>query len=321
MKRVLVTGASGFVGANLARRLHGDGHELHLLLRDPSRAWRIEDFADSVAVHVADIADRAAAIRVVRSIRPDWVFNLAAHGAYSSQTDFGLMVAANVTGCVALLDACVETGVEAFVHTGSSSEYGRKDHAGREDEPLQPESRYAITKAAATHCCQLAARQHGINAITLRLYSIYGPFEEPSRLIPALIAYGSRNRLPPLVSRRSAHDFVHVHDAVEALLRAASMKAPAPGAVFNICSGIQHDLESVVECARRLMNIDAEPVWSQMPGRPWDTDVWVGSPSLFKKVSGWQCTIGFEAGLRQTIEWFADSPPALRDRYFASIFE
>ena len=99
-----------------------------------------------------------------------------------------------------LLDACAEAGVEAFVYTGSSSEYGYKDHPPREDEMLEPNSHYAITKAAATHYCQFVAVQHDINAIAVRLYSIYGPFEDPSRLMPTLIDHGLRGTLPPLVS-------------------------------------------------------------------------------------------------------------------------
>ena len=150
MKRCLITGASGFVGANLARRLLRGGHETHVFLRPEHRSWRLDEIASHLHAHPVDLTNRDEVRQAVHLIRPDWVFHLAAHGAYSTQTGFARMVDVNLMGCVSVLDACVDAGVEAFIYTGSSSEYGYKDHPPREDEILEPNSHYAITKAAAT---------------------------------------------------------------------------------------------------------------------------------------------------------------------------
>jgi nucleoside-diphosphate-sugar epimerase len=123
----------------------------------------MRDSVDHVHSHEVTLEDRERVSRTIRQIRPDWVFNLAAYGAYPSQIDIEPMVATNLLGCAALVDACAKVGVEAFIQTGSSSEYGSKDHPTREDELAQPNSRYAITKLAATHYCQFAARDHGLN--------------------------------------------------------------------------------------------------------------------------------------------------------------
>src|SRR5260370_39150257 len=112
MKRVIVTGASGFVGANLVRRLLRDGHETHLLRRPAHQSWRLKEIAGDVRAHEADLEDSESVRRVVTSARPDWVFHLAAYGAYPSQTGFQRMVNTNLQGCAALVDACAETGVE-----------------------------------------------------------------------------------------------------------------------------------------------------------------------------------------------------------------
>jgi UDP-glucose 4-epimerase len=319
MKRVLVTGGSGFIGANLTRRLLRDGHEVHLLLRESHHTWRVRDIEADVEILLVNLEDRDAVAGAVRAIRPEWVFHLAAHGGYSTQCDVGRMVATNISGSMALLDACVDTGVEAFVHTGSSSEYGYKDRAAREVARIEPNSAYAVTKAAATHYCQLVARQHGVNAVTARLYSIYGPFEEPARFIPRLVTYGLRGQLPPLVSPRTARDFVYVDDAVQAVLQIAVARPALPGAVYNVCSGIQYDLASVVSIARKLMHVAAEPVWSQMPPRPWDTETWIGSPDLMKHEIGWTSETTLEAGMQRTIDWFRDVPDWLRESYSQTI--
>jgi dolichol-phosphate mannosyltransferase len=306
VKRVLITGGSGFVGANLTRRVLRDGHETHLALRAGYQPWRLDAIAHDFQRHELDLRDKEAVTRSIREIRPDWVFHLAAYGAYSSQTGIELMIGTNLLGTVALLDACAQVGVEAFVQTGSSSEYGYKDHSACEDEVIHPNSHYAITKAAATHYCQFTATQQVVNAVTVRLYSIYGPYEEPTRLIPTLIIYGLRGDLPPLVSPGIARDFVYVDEVVEAIIRVAT--ADRGGAIYNVCSGVQSSLATVIETARRLMKVDTEPAWASMPQRSWDTGVWVGSPELMAHEVGWRAQFDLEAGLQTLIDWFRTNP-------------
>ena len=223
----------------------------------------------------------------------------------------GRMVDTNLTSAIALLDACAESGIEAFVQTGSSSEYGYKDHPAAEDERLEPNSHYAITKAAATHYCQFTARQRDLHAVTLRLYSIFGPYEEPTRLIPTLLVNGLAGRLPPLVSPLTARDFVYVDDAVEAMIRVASQPDLPRGSVYNVCSGMQSSLECIVSIARKIMDIREEPVWATMAQRSWDTDVWVGSPAAMERATGWRAVTPIESGLQRTLGWLNEEPQRL----------
>ena len=104
MKRCLITGASGFVGANLARRLLGESHETHVLLRPDHQAWRLTEIAPLLTYHPVDLTDPEKVRQTVRFIQPDWVFHLAAYGAYSNQTGFARMVDINLMGTVSLLD-------------------------------------------------------------------------------------------------------------------------------------------------------------------------------------------------------------------------
>src|SRR6185436_2537188 len=114
------------------------------------------------------------------------------------------------------VQAGLRVGFEAFVNAGSSSEYGFKDHAPAETEWLEPNSDYAVTKAAATLYCRQVAVSGRLPLCTLRLYSIYGPYEEPTRLIPTLILHGTEGALPALAAPDTARDYVHVDDASEA---------------------------------------------------------------------------------------------------------
>src|SRR5574341_2110821 len=162
MKRVIVTGATGFVGANLTRRLLRDGYRIDLLVRPGFSPWRIEDIRNDVQLHRIDLENAEDLERVVESIRPDWIFHLAAHGAYPSQTDLRRMVQTNINGTINLAEACLKVGFESFVNTGSSSEYGFKHHPPSESECLEPNSYYAVSKAAATLFCRYAAQRQKV---------------------------------------------------------------------------------------------------------------------------------------------------------------
>jgi dolichol-phosphate mannosyltransferase len=308
MKRTLVTGASGFVGANLTRRLLADGHEVHLLLRPGFQSWRVSGIREQVRIHEIDLLDADALERVVASVRPEWVFHLAAHGAYSWQDDFPQILATNLHATIHLVQACLKTGVEAFIHAGSSSEYGLKDHAPAESEGLEPNSHYAVAKAAAALYCQFVARRDGAPISTLRLYSAYGPYEDPQRLVPMLVRRGLAGEFPPLVAPETARDYVYVDDIVEAFILAAIRARNHPGAIYNIGSGMQTQLGEVVEVVRRVLRIASEPEWSSMPQRRWDTSVWVADPQHAADQLGWKAAVSFEEGFRRTVAWFRSEP-------------
>jgi dolichol-phosphate mannosyltransferase len=304
VKRALVTGATGFVGANLARRLVRDGHEVHLLVRPQHAAWRIEALRRDAALHVLALEDGDAVARAVGEVRPEWIFHLAAHGAYSWQTDLEEMTSVNIRGAMNLVTAALRTGFEAFVNTGSSSEYGFKDHAPAESEALEPNSHYAVTKAAATLFARYTAQSRGVHLPSLRLYSVYGPYEDPRRLVPTLIQQGLSGKLPPLVDPDVSRDFVHVDDVVEAYLLAAQTPTGELGAVYNVGTGVATTIREAVDVARRALDIPAQPEWSTMPNRSWDSSVWISDARKIRAQLGWQPRHDFASGFARTVEWF-----------------
>jgi nucleoside-diphosphate-sugar epimerase len=287
--RALVTGAGGFVGANLVRRLLVDGCDLVALVRPGGDPWRLQGI--DVDVVEGDVRDDLPG-------GFDLVFHLAAHGAYSWQQDEGVIHDTNVGGT----ENALRAGRRVVV-AGSSSEYGLKPYAPSEDEPLEPNSAYAAAKAEAT---ALAVAR---GAVVLRLYSAYGPWEEPNRLIPTLLARGLAGKLPPLVSPGVARDFVHVDDVCEAFVRGADAQ---PGRVFNVGSGRQTTVADVVEAARRLLDLDVEPEWGSMPDRRWDTETWVANAQRIRDELGWEARISLEEGLTRTLEWLTTKAPPER---------
>jgi nucleoside-diphosphate-sugar epimerase len=213
---------------------------------------------------------------------------------------------------VNLVEAGLRAGFAAFVNAGSSSEYGFKDHAPSEREWLEPNSHYAVSKAAATHVCRYTAQTRGVAIRTLRLYSVYGPWEEPARLMPTLVARGLRGELPPLVDPGIARDYVYADDVSDAFVRAAATSGQEPGAVYNVGSGVQTALGDVVEVARRVLGVAAEPSWGTMEARRWDTSIWVSDPRAIERALGWRAQRSFEDGFRRLVEWLRSEPSLLR---------
>lgn len=318
MKRILITGGTGFVGANLTRQFLREGHEIHLLVRPHYTPWRIEALLNEIRLHPADLDDIESLERIVSKIRPQWIFHAAAFGSSSWQTDLRQISHVNILGTLNLLEACLKTDFEIFVNTGTSSEYGFKDHAPPETERLEPNSPYAAAKATATLLCRTIGQSRRAPIVTLRLYSAYGPYEDPKRLIPTLILRGLKGELPPLVNPTNVHDYIYINDVVEAYRGVVRQPQWEPGAVYNVGTSVQTTLREVVDVARRVLKITAEPRWGTMPDRRWDSNVWVSNSEKIKKALGWQPRTPFEEGFKQTVNWFQENP-ALRNLYASRI--
>jgi dolichol-phosphate mannosyltransferase len=311
--KALVTGAGGFVGANLVRHLLAGGHEPVAVVRPSGDPWRLAELGNDAARVSLDLGDPEAIERTVLAERPEVIFHLAAHGAYSWQQDLAKMLAVNVRAVDVLLGTARQLGA-TVINAGSSSEYGYQDRPPREDQLVRPNSHYAVTKVTATHLCQLAADKDDVRAITLRLYSIYGPWEEPGRLIPTLVRRAFAGGWPPLVGRDTARDFVWVEDACEAFVRAATSERAQAGAVFNVASGVQTTLEELVTLAGGVFGVVVEPEWGTMAPRAWDTSVWVGDPTSAAEQLRWSARTSLGEGLARMGAWLAEHPD-LEARY------
>jgi nucleoside-diphosphate-sugar epimerase len=284
--RVLVTGAAGFVGANLVRHLQCNGHDVHATCHPDGDRWRLARL-DGLTVYEVDLATSGSAAALLEEVSPQWVFHLAAHGAYSWQTDPRRICETNLHGTIELADASERFGVSAFIHAGSSSEYGFKDHPAGEEERPDPNSAYAVSKTAATMYCGHRAREGDLSAVTLRLYSVYGALEDSRRLVSTLLTEGLRGRLPPLVSPGTARDFVYIDDVCDAFVLAAEHAGELAGKIYNVGSGRQTTLLELVRCVRELLEIQEEPCWGTHDQRRWDTDSWCASNGRIARDLSW----------------------------------
>jgi dolichol-phosphate mannosyltransferase len=255
-----------------------------------------------------DVCREADVRAFVRDVRPAAIFHCAAYGAYPVQTDARRIYDVNVLGTRHLLEAAREVpGFRAFVQAGSSSEYGFNCTAPAEDAPTWPDSDYAVSKVAATGLVRFYARKHGLPAWVLRLYSVYGPYEDMSRLIPALLLAARERRLPPLVSPDISRDFVYVGDVARAFdAIVARAGALTPGDVFNLGTGVKTTLADLTALVRDLFGVAAEPRWQSMPDRRWDHAAWYSDPRKAATALGWRAATSLRDGLAATMRWIDD---------------
>lgn len=301
---VLVTGAGGFIGANLVRRLLTDGYRVHVIWRKETNPWRITDILSQLSLHEVELSDRSGLTTLVEHINPKTVFHLAAHGAYSSQTDIDRMIEVNIKGTLNLLAASKNVDYDMFVNTGSSSEYGFKNKPMKETDVLEPTSFYAATKASATHLCRVFSREYNKPVVTLRPFSVFGPYEEPSRFIPTIIkALIAKTpiRLTPGVQRR---DFVYIDDVIDAYFAIMKKGKSIKGELFNIGSGIEQSNDEVVQKLFSATEKKTRIVKGAFPARSWDTEHWVADISRANRLLGWQPRYTLTSGLKKTFEWF-----------------
>jgi polyisoprenyl-phosphate glycosyltransferase len=310
---ILVTGASGFVGANLFKLIAAERADVFAVVLS-EKNWRLADVGDEQVIG-CDLNDPAALRNVVDKVGPQTVFDCVAYGAYPFESDPVLIHETNYQSVVTLTTLLAQRPFSAFIHAGSSSEYGQNSAAPAEDSVCEPNSHYAASKLAATTYLRYLGKHRGFPCATLRLYSVYGPLEDTSRLVPTLLREALHGRFPPLVDPRTSRDFVHVDDVCAAFVMAAVQMHPhLYGEIFNIGSGAKTTIADLAELARRVFSVPEEPRFGTMEGRAWDLPDWYADPGKARDVLGWHATIGLEAGLRSTAPWVA----ALGDAGFAA---
>lgn len=302
-KKILVTGAAGFVGANLVRKLISQKANVHVLLRKETDLWRIKECLAGLNIHLSDLSNLSYLRKLVKKIQPEITFHLAAHGGYPFQKDPESIIDANLTGTLNLLMAASDISYEAFINTGTSSEYGYKKQPMKETDFLEPASFYAAAKAGATLFAQTIAKLDDKPIVTLRLFSVYGPWEEPTRLIPTVIKQALANDVIATTGGKEARDFVYVNDVVDAYLMVAKKAKLLQGKIFNIGSGRQRAIYDVVRMIVKMTKSKSKIHKGKYETRPWDTNHWVADTSFTKKILGWEAKTSFENGLRETIEW------------------
>lgn len=289
---VLVTGAGGFVGTHLCRRLLDLGARVHALIR-PGKT------ADLGTVHGVDIADHDAVSEAVAQAAPRVVFHLAASlDRTRSLRAVRQLESTNITGTLNVLRAAASSGAEVVVSTGSCEEYGRRPAPFTEDQVPDPLTPYAASKATAALWCRTLHRALGLNAITARLFAVYGPGLPREYFISQL--FGALRSGEPLDMTDGAQtrDFTWIGDTVEALLH-LGRHPELGGEALNVCTGHETRLLDAVHALQDVLGREVPVNVGALPHRESELfRVW-GSAGTLLGTTGYRPRTTLREGLEQ----------------------
>ncbi|MBI4552917.1 MAG: SDR family NAD(P)-dependent oxidoreductase [Candidatus Latescibacteria bacterium] len=302
--RVLVTGATGFIGSHLCVALANTGAQV-IALRRPGSSPRWPESLDGRVEWVeADLRDVARLTEAVRAARATRVFHLAA--ATTVERGFQIvaeMIATNLVGTINLLRALDGTGYECFIQTGSAEEYGAGDPPFQESASLRPVSPYSASKAAATLFCEMYHRTLNCPIIILRPFLVYGPGQSPTKLIPQAIFAALANRDLPMTSGQQTREFTYIDDVIDGYLRAA-VTPGAIGQTINLGTGVAYKIVDVVRLIIELTGSTMTPRVGALPDRPGEIWAYQGDHTKAQTVLGWTPAVPLPDGLRRTIAWY-----------------
>ena len=305
--RVLVTGATGFIGSHLTRRLVADGADVHALTSAVSSVYplRLLDLRDRIALHEGSLTDRSAMDALADRVRPTHVLHLGAYthvGKSWDRTDECIQT--NVQGTVNLLHALAAAGgVERFVYTGTSEIYGDINVPFTEDACVNPVSPYSVSKYAGERFCRMFHQGRGWPIVMVRPFNAYGPAQSPDRVIPEIVVRALRGQELRMTQGRQTREFNYVEDLVDGFVRAATTPG-IEGELFNLGCG---DEISMRELATSILDLLGRPIDAQfgaLPERPTEIPRMYSDSSKAAARLGWKPSHTLREGLEKTIAWY-----------------
>jgi nucleoside-diphosphate-sugar epimerase len=302
---IVVFGAGGFIGVNILQVLLKYRSDVYGISQDVNNNWRFKTAKiPKKNLRNCDLNNGKQVHSLIKKIRPKTIFNLAAYGSYAKQREIKKIYDTNVSATVNLLEILKEYGFEAYIHAGSQSEYGINSKAPIENSELIPNSHYSISKISNYYTIKYYGKIENLPVVHLRIYSAYGPWEEPDRLIPTILANGRKGVFPDLVDPDITRDFIYINDVVRAFIYSASkINKKIYGEVFNVATGKKTSIKKLVEEVGNIFNIKDKPKFGTMKNRDWDLKDWYGNIKKIEKVIGWKPKILLVDGLSYTIKW------------------
>jgi NAD dependent epimerase/dehydratase len=329
-RKILVTGADGFIGSHLAERLVADGCRVRAFVHYNSfNSWgwldeSPQDIRASLDVFSGDIRDPHGVLAAMSGC--DVVFHLAAligiPFSYHSPDSY---VDTNVKGTLNVLQAARALSVEKIIHTSTSEVYGTaKVVPITEDHPLQAQSPYAASKIGADQLAASFNASFGLPVATIRPFNTYGPRQSARAVIPAVITQiASGERRVRLGATHPTRDFTFIADSVSGFLAVAESERSV-GEVINVGSNFEISIGRLVELIAEVMGTQVELVADEARLRPNTSEVerlWADN-SKAKRLTGWEPrhegVAGLKRGLADTAAWFRD--PANLRRYKSELY-
>lgn len=310
MAKYLVTGGAGFIGSNIVEELVRRGEKIRVLDNFVTgKRENIEPFLNKIELVEGDIRDAKVVKEALKGI--EFVIHQAALRSVAKSVEDPIATNdVNVFGTLNLLMASKAAGVKRVVYASSSSAYGDvKTFPQKETALPVPISPYGVSKLAAENYCITYAKTFGLETVSLRYFNVFGPRQNPeskySAAIPAILIKMLNNERPVAEwDGKQSRDFTYVANVVQANLRACVVPKIS-GEVFNIACGTTNSILDIIRETNKILGLKLKPEYG--PKRPGDVRKTRADVSKMKNILGVKKIVGFEEGLKLTIDWFKNN--------------
>jgi nucleoside-diphosphate-sugar epimerase len=299
MNKILVTGGTGFVGARVVRQLVEQGREVAVLMRASSNSRRIDDLLGQCTVIRGDLAQIEAARAALTHFSPEAVVHLAWDGVKGADRNSAVQMD-NVVASINLYQLTEQIGCRHFVGLGSQAEYGPLSGRISETAATRPTTAYGAAKLATGLVLERTALAAGRPFAWLRLFSSYGPDDDPSWLIPYLIRSLLAGEKPSLTKAEQIWDYMHVNDVAAGVV--AALDAGACG-LFNLGSGRARPLRDIISMIRDEIDPSLPLGFGDVPYRPDQVMHLEANITALTSVAPWKPQIDLEDGLTDLVRW------------------
>lgn len=299
IKRILITGSTGFLGRHLANHLIAKGKDQIILTAAH------ED--KKLGVHKLDLTEISDLSKFIVKVRPDVIIHTAALVNLSRDFNTGIRCfEINAIGTYNLLEALRNYPPKLFVFTSTEEVYGQGKIPYDENQVPDPPSPYAVSKIAAEQLCRLSAYELNFKLIIFRIGTMYGPFQK-NRFIPNIIVNALNNKNIALNSGSKKRDYIYIKDAVEAITKVLSHKLTDKIKVINIGGGITYSLKDIVDRIIKKTESHSKIILGKLPDRIQEADEWLLDLRLAKKILNWQPKTSLDQGLMDTINFYRNN--------------
>lgn len=296
---MLLTGAAGFIGSQIARLLVKEGHQVFAVIRPNADRWRIADIDADLAIIDGDLRDLDDLAPHLRSVRPDICLHLAWRGGLGKTEAAENLSSLSVS--LDLLRTMYEVSCRRFASVGTCFEYDVTVPRLAESTILRPQKLYGACKKALFEVTQEFSVLTGISTVTPRVFYAYGPYEDERRLVPSIVLSLLRDMPASVTPGEQVRDYLHVEDVASAIWRVAASEVT--GAV-NIASG---EPVTIAEVATRVGELLGRPELVRLGAIPYRSDEpmrVLGDATMLRHSLGWAPRFTLDQGLADTISWW-----------------
>lgn len=314
--RILVTGATGFLGSHIVRALVAERHGVVATARVQSNRWRLEDQADRICWVSIDLSNPKTIADALELNRPEIVLHCAAYGMDYTEQSLEEAVSSNILGTQRLLEEASRVGVRRFIHVGSCFEYGDKSGPVSESDVLEPVSMYGATKAAATLLTIQQSKVLGVPTVVVRPFGLYGPYDREDKFVPQVIRACLAGSQLDVTGGEQVRDYTYSDDAVRMFVQLVETQDFPAGEILNLASGRPVRLREIGDLVANLMNAGQLLRWGARHHRPDELKALMANIDKARRLIGWEPRTSLEKGLADTILWYKTQSSACAQSVF-----